>query len=364
MSGFFCVSLTMLLMTLSVSIVIPNWNGRELLADYFGSVVAAAAEFRARHDAEVEVIVVDDASTDDSRDWVRANYGNHAVVRLIELENNVGFLRAVNRGFQEAKNDVVFLLNNDVKAEIGCIAPLLPHFADNYVFAVCCHAGRIDSDRLDGGGKLGSFERGFWRVFLNYDVLKSDEYSELISFFGSGGYTAYDRKKLEQIGGFQDCLAPIYWEDVEICYRAWKRGWKVIYEPDSRVAHKGSATMGKRARRPEMAIITERNRLLMTWINLHDKRMFASHLGRLTLKLIGSLISFRWSYLRSFGRALGNLSKVKQARSIEQKAAVITDRELHEKFAELRQQPGIYVLENEDAEIAFEELKKKSKDQA
>ena len=337
-----------------VSIVIPNWNGLELLTEYFGSVVEAAEEYRAQ--SQVEVIVVDDASTDDSRDWLRENYAGHELLTFVELEKNVGFLRAVNKGFEAAKYDVVFLLNNDVKVEPDCIAPLAKHFEDENVFAVCCRAGRIGSHRLDGGGKIGKFQRGFWRVFLNYEAMADEATSELISFFGSGGYTAYDREKLKILGGFQDCLAPIYWEDVEICYRAWKRGWKVHYDPASQVHHKGSATMGKKSMRAEMAIITERNRLLITWINLHDAGMFARHVGWLALKLVVSAISFRWNYLRSFGRALSKISKVLDARRIEREAAVMSDSSLAQTFADLVRQPGIYVVEDEQAEIAFSEM--------
>jgi GT2 family glycosyltransferase len=340
----------------SVSIVIPNWNGRELLAEYFGSVVAAAEEYRARAKAEVELIVVDDASTDDGRKWLGENFSANEFVRLVELDENVGFLRAVNKGFETAKYDVVFLLNNDVKVEPDCIAPLVKHFEDENVFAVCCRADRINGGRLDGGGKIGTFERGFWRVFLNYEALPSEANSNLISFFGSGGYTIYDRRKCNALAGFQDCLSPNYWEDVEICYRAWKRGWTVQYEPSSLVHHLGSASMSK-VDRGEMDIVTERNRLLMTWINLHDRGWFIRHLGWLMLKLAGSAISFRWNYLRSFGRAVSKISKVREARRIERKAAVVSDRELADKFVKLVTEPGIYVVKDEQAETRFSEMK-------
>ncbi len=343
----------------SVSIVIPNWNGRELLAEYFGSVVVASDYYRARTGAPVEIIVVDDASTDGGREWLRENYDEHDFVQITELGKNVGFLRAVNEGLWAAKHEVVLLLNNDVEIEQGCITPLVRHFAEENVFAVCCRADRIGTDRLDGGGKIGKFERGFWRVFLNYEAAPQDDLPELISFYGSGGYTAYDREKLKQLGGFQDCLAPIYWEDVEICYRAWKRGWTVRYEPESHVHHKGSATMGKKTPRREMAIVTERNRLLMTWINLHDTKWMASHCFRLTLKLLGSLFSLRWNYLRSFGRALSKISDVRRARSIEKGASIISDRELANKFIKLVRRPEIYVVKDHRAELEFAELKKK-----
>ena len=340
----------------SLSIVIPNWNGRDLLAEYFPSVVAAAEHRRAGSGSESEIIVVDDASTDESLEWLRQNYGDDGSVKIVELDQNVGFLSAVNHGFEAANNDLVFLLNNDVRVERDCIAPLVRHFEYEGVFAVCCRAGRINSDRLDGGGKIGEFERGFWRVFLNYEAVPDEAAGELISFFGSGGYTAYDRTKWRELGGFQEILAPNYWEDVEICYRAWKRGWKVVYEPDSHVDHLGSASM-KRKDRGEMSIITERNRLLMTWINLHDANLFASHMAWLALKLTGSAISFRWNYLRSFRQALSKVSKVKVARRIEMEAAMIKDSDLAHKFTELVRQPGIYVVQDEQAEIEFAEMR-------
>jgi GT2 family glycosyltransferase len=340
---------------MKVSIVIPNWNGRELLREFFPSVVAAADHYRSQTNHRIEILLVDDASTDDSREWLQNNYGENDLVRIFENEKNLGFLRTVNRGFEAATGDLVFLLNNDVQAELDSIEPLTKHFDDPDVFAVCCRAGRINSERLDGGGKIGRFERGFWRVFLNYEAIPAEVNVELISFYGSGGYTMYDREKWRQLGGFQDCLAPIYWEDVEICYRAWKRGWKVLFEPKSRVRHLGSATMGKKPMRAEMSIVTERNRLLMTWINLHDRGMLLSHFAWLALKLTGSALSLRWNYLRSFSRALGLLTKVRAARGIEKMQGSLTDANLAQKFDEIVKKPGVYVVATEADEIAFAE---------
>ena len=337
---------------MNISIVIPNWNGRELLAVYFPSVIEAATRYRIESKSTVQIILVDDASTDDSLKWLNERYGENDLVDIIVNQKNLGFLRTVNLGFEAAKGDAVFLLNNDVRVEPDCIGPLVKNFQDPEVFAVCCRAGRINSERLDGGGKIGRFERGFWRVFLNYEASPPST-DDLISFYGSGGYTMYDRKKWEVMGGFQDCLAPIYWEDVEICYRAWKRGWKVMFEPSSHVRHLGSATMGKKPMRSEMAIVTERNRLQMTWINLHDRGMFARHLFWLALKLIGAAVSFKWNYIRSFLSAFGKLSKVRAKRSIEKKAAIITDSELEQKFIEVVKQSGIHVVATENDEKAF-----------
>jgi GT2 family glycosyltransferase len=343
----------------NVSIVIPNWNGRNLLAEYLPSVVAAAHEYRARSKAEVEVLLIDDGSTDDSVDWLRTNYIANDVVKIVELGTNAGFLRAVNKGFQAASYELAFLLNNDVRAEKGCIEPLVKHFDDDDAFAVCCRAGRIGSDRLDGGGKVGQFDRGFWRVFLNYEAVSEETTEELLSFYGSGGYTMYDREKWNELGGFQDILSPNYWEDVEICYRAWKRGWKIKYEPASKVTHLGSASMSRKSRH-ELNVTTERNRLLMTWINLHDPRMFASHIFWLSLILLGSVISMKRAYLLAFRQAWANLSKVRELRSIERTATRFSDKELQEKFAAIGDKKGIYLVATEADEIAFATLNEKN----
>lgn len=329
-----------------VSIVIPNWNGRELLPEFFPSAVAAAEHYHEKYGAAAEVIVVDDGSTDGSQQWLAQHYGQSDIVRIIACPENRGFSPAVNTGFAAARHPIVFLLNNDLRVSLDAIAPLVRHFDDANVFAVCCKAYRLDGETLDGGGKLGWFEKGFWRVYLNYDILPErlpTHPPPFYSFFASGGYTAYDAAKLKQLGGFCELLAPIYWEDVEICLRAWKRGWTVHYEPESVVYHQSSATMGKKSLRRRVNIVSERNRLLMTWINLHDRRWFASHLLWLALKLLGAAVSFDRNFLQAFRQALARLPEARRARRREQAAAVRADRELELIFNDLTQNKWVVV---------------------
>jgi GT2 family glycosyltransferase len=349
----------------NVSIVIPNWNGRDLLPEFLPSVFAAAERYRARHAAEAEVIVVDDASTDGSALWLKEN--SHGRARIIEREQNGGFVGAVNTGFAAARHPVVFLLNNDVRVEEDAIAPLVKHFDDEEVFAVCAKAYRLGTGLLDGAGKLGLFERGFWRVFLNYDVLPTrlpEGRGPFYSFFGSGGYTAYDRAKFSELGGFCELLAPIYWEDVELSYRAWRRGWQVRYEPASVVHHKSSATMGKQALRRPMKIVTERNRLLMTWVNLHDARWLASHLAWLALKLVGATLSLDRAYWQSFLQAAARLSAVRLERRRARQSARRTDRELAAVFKRLVANDWIEVIRSEADYRRYVELKRRLESEA
>jgi GT2 family glycosyltransferase len=332
-----------------VSIVIPTWNGRELLAGFLPSVVAAGARYRDQHLAAVEIIIVDDSSTDGTHKWLAESYVDESLIRVVRLGRNSGFVRAANRGFAEARHPVVLLLNNDVKVSPDAIAPLVTHFEDDRVFAVCSKAFRLDTDFIDGAGKLGYFKRGFWRVYANYDVLPvpaAERPERLYSFFGSGAYTAYDAEKLSALGWFQDVLAPMYWEDVEVGYRAWKRGWTVEYEPASVVYHLSSATTSRRELQSEVGVVTERNRLLMTWINLHDPMWFVQHLIWLAIKLTASAMTFDWLYWRSFREALRRLGMVKRARRAERIATVRTDRQVAAVFASLGCNPSVHVFEN------------------
>jgi GT2 family glycosyltransferase len=312
-----------------VSIVIPNWNGRNLLQRFLPSVFIAASRYQEQFEKKVELIVVDDGSTDDSVGWFTKEYGEVPRTYIVVRAKNGGFVPAANSGFAAARHRVVFLINNDVSISPDAIAPLVRHFEDEKVFAVCCKAYRIETNEFDGAGKLGTFKNGFWRVFENYEVRDEHESppgKRWPSFFGSGGYTAYDGKKLSLLGGFNEVLAPYYWEDVEICYRAWKRGWIVEYEPESTVYHLGSATMKKEISKSKLRVVAERNRLIMTWVNLHDPLWSIDHLGWLGLKLLGSALTLDLQMWRSFFQALRRLPQVLPARKIEKSSAVRSDR--------------------------------------
>src|SRR6202035_3914162 len=114
----------------SASVVIPNWNGRDLLEKYLPSVIEALAGNPAN-----EIIVVDNGSQDGSAAFVSEHFPS---VRLLALERNLGFGGGSNAGFRAAKNDIVVLLNSDMRVERDFLAPLLEGFTDESVFSVAC----------------------------------------------------------------------------------------------------------------------------------------------------------------------------------------------------------------------------------
>jgi len=252
----------------SASVVIPNWNGRDLLEKYLPSVIAAVDG-----NASNEVIVVDNGSTDGSVEFVRQHFPS---VNLIALPKNLGFGGGSNVGFRAARNDIVVLLNSDMRVHREFLSPLLDGFLDERVFAVSCQIffGDPNKRREETGLTQGMWQHGSLRVRHRIDEAITDLYP---CFYGGGGSCAFDRRKFLELGGFDALLAPFYLEDTDLGYLAWKRGWKVLYQPKSVVFHEHRGTIGKRFNDAQIRVVLKKNFLLFTWKNIHEWRRLLSH---------------------------------------------------------------------------------------
>src|ERR1035441_8422620 len=127
----------------TATVVIPNWNGKDLLAKYIPSIRTALAGNPAN-----EILVVDNGSSDGSADFLRENFPE---VTVLALPENLGFGGGSNAGFRAARNDIVVLLNSDMRVAADFLAPLLEGFGDAEVFAVSCQIYFTDSARLQIG---------------------------------------------------------------------------------------------------------------------------------------------------------------------------------------------------------------------
>ena len=252
----------------AASVVIPNWNGKDLLERYLPTVIEALAG-----NPENEVLVVDNGSSDGSADFVCERFPQ---VKVLALEKNLGFGGGSNAGFRAAKNGIVVLLNNDMRVAPDFLAPLVEGFADPAVFAVSCQIFFRDHTRIreETGLTQGWWEDGSLRVRHRID----ESIQELFPcFYGGGGSCAFDRAKFLELGGFDPLLAPFYLEDTDLGYLAWKRGWKVLYQPLSKVWHEHRGTIGKRFREEEIQAVLKKNYLLFSWKNIHEFPRLVSH---------------------------------------------------------------------------------------
>lgn len=203
---------------LSVSFIIPNYNGSQLLEANLPAVIKAAQK--------AEIIVVDDASTDNSIKLVTTKFPH---VKVIPLKKNHRFAIACNTGVMQASGDIIVLLNTDVVPELNFLKPLLAPFKDPNVFAVGC--AEINTGHRLSGRACGFFHRGF----LIHQKCANQPLSHTL--WASGGSAAFRQSMWQELGGFDPLFSPAYQEDRDICYRALKRGWQIMFAPQSRVHH-------------------------------------------------------------------------------------------------------------------------------
>src|ERR1700722_5052871 len=305
----------------AASVVIPNWNGRDLLEQYLPSVEAALAGH-----PDNEVIVVDNGSSDGSADFVRRAFPG---ARVLALDRNHGFGGGSNAGFRAAKNDVVVLLNSDMRVAPDFLAPLLEGFEDDRVFAVSCQIFFRDpkKPREETGLTQGRWQDGGLKVGHRIDPTLSDVFP---CFYGGGGSCAFDRRKFLELGGFDDVLAPFYLEDTDLGYMAWKRGWKVLYQPRSRVYHEHRGTIGKRFSEAQIQAVLKKNYLLFCWKNIHEWPRLAGHLffsfGGALLSMAGEDVPGR-ANMDGWGRAFRQLPGAAASRWQARSLAVVDDTE-------------------------------------
>ena len=255
--------------TSAATVVIPNWNGRDLLEKYLPSVMEALAG-----NSRNEIIVVDNGSSDGSAEFLRTHFPS---VRVQALDRNLGFGGGSNEGFRAATNDVVVLLNSDMRVNPNFLAPLLAGFTDEKVFAVSCQIFFSDPNKLreETGLTQGWWENGGLRVRHRVDPQIIHPFP---CFYGGGGSCAFDRRKFLELGGFDEIFRPFYLEDTDLGYQAWKRGWKVLYQPASIVYHEHRGTIGKNFSSAQINAVLKKNFVLFCWKNIHEWRRLWSHL--------------------------------------------------------------------------------------
>ena len=278
----------------SLSIIIPSYNGEKLLEEFLPSVLAAASNCPGR----VEIILVDDCSTDESVAVASKFAGKYPFLKILKTPFNGGFSKACNFGAKQAGFEILFFLNNDVRLEPGYFAVFSDYFVQNDVFALSpCGYDYSTGNQLDGI-KAGFWKNGFMRFtrnIYNRQLKDSPDNRPYLSFGMQGAYFFVDRKKFEFLDGFDEIYSPYIMEETDLAYRALKKGWKILYGPEFRAYHKGGSSIKSRTS-VKVKIISARNRLIFTWKNIHSRRLLAGHFVFLFLQLL-TLNYIEWNAL-------------------------------------------------------------------
>jgi len=290
----------------SCTIIVLNYNGKTLLEECLPSIVEAVNYDGIDH----EIMVVDNASSDDSCEFVRKFYPS---IRLISLTENK-YLTAYNETIKSAKYDYVVLLNNDLRVEKDFIQHLLKHFDDENVFAVTSCMKSWDGHSLLTGKVLINLNYFFFRPQI---IL--DNQDTCLTFRAAGGASIFHKRKFIELSGFDNLYKPGYGEDTDLSYRAWKRGWKVIYEPKSIMYHKWRATLGKIYKKGHLKRICARNTLFFIWKNITDFKFTIFHCLLLPMRIFWEAIHGNLNFGIAFFIAISHLPAVLKRRIKEQK---------------------------------------------
>ena len=222
---------------MKVSVVTPNYNGEKFLKTFFKSL---------NNDSDLigEVIIVDNGSTDKSREYIRNTSFDFPVI-LIENSENLGFAPAVNQGVLKARFEYIFSLNNDTEVKPGSVRALVDLISsDDNIFSVQAKMLQYNNKQLiDDAGDEYNLLAWTKKTGENHD---SNEYSEVCEIFSAcAGAAMYKKSLLSEIGMFDDNFFA-YMEDVDLAIRSKINGYRNLLCPDAVVYHIGSATSGSR----------------------------------------------------------------------------------------------------------------------
>lgn len=262
------------------SVVIPNWNGIHHLPVCLAALCAQTYP-------RLEVILVDNGSTDGSQEMVTEMYPE---VRLLALEKNLGLTGGNNLGFRAAQGQILISLNNDTEADDRFIESLVMALVEHPEAGMAA-AKMLLFDRRDTIHSAGDgyrvdgipFNRGVWEQ----DQGQYDEPGWI--FGGCGGAVAYRREMLDEVGLFDESFF-MYCEDVDLNWRSQLLGWRCWYTPQAVVYHKLSATGGG----PLASFYTGRNTL---WV------MAKNYPSPLLRRYGGAIARAQWRIARDAMRA-------------------------------------------------------------
>jgi GT2 family glycosyltransferase len=254
------------------SFVILSWNSQAMLEESLPPLFEAVGKDGVNH----EIIVVDNNSTDGTEEYIRRRFPG---VRLVSSQKNIYFGAGNRLGIETATRDILVLMNNDTVVNPGFLPPLLAALRDPAVFGVASAVVRREPQQCCETGNTHAYFNGThleWRHDPISDLKNGSQYP---IFWLHRGLFAVDRRKYTWLGGFDSLYDPLYMEDADLSYRAWKVGWKCLLATGSQVSHHhhlGTPAAGE----VFLRTIARRNHYMFFWKNINALAITAQYLWR------------------------------------------------------------------------------------
>jgi GT2 family glycosyltransferase len=255
------------------AIVILNWNGRHFLEKFLKKVIDSISLSGI---SGAKLVVADNASTDDSVEWMKANYPQ---TELILLDKNYGFAEGYNKSLEQIESEYYVLLNSDIEVTENWLSPLIAYMNSNPDVAACAPKLRSfnNPDFFEYAGAAGGFIDKYGYIFCRGRILDSIEedrgqYDTVTSVFWATGAALMIRSELfRKAGGFDGSFFA-HMEEIDLCWRLQLMGYKISNIPESVVYHVGGGALPNNS--PRKLYLNYRNNLMMIVKNLPKNSWF------------------------------------------------------------------------------------------
>lgn len=237
-----------------ISIIILNYNGSGFLQDCLKSVFSS-------NYPNFEVILVDNASTDNSLRDAYDEFSKYKNLKFIKNDKNYLFTGGNNIGIREAKGDYIIILNNDTVVEHDWLNLIPEKMESKDIAAAQPKIYAYDSNPLTLDYIGGTINKCGYAIGIGMGEADRGQYDSLRDIFYTGGAAMIIKKKvLKEVGLFDEKFG-MHWEDTDLCWRIRLAGYKIITIPESVIYHKGSKTMSKFAEKANIAWYIRKNRM-------------------------------------------------------------------------------------------------------
>jgi N-acetylglucosaminyl-diphospho-decaprenol L-rhamnosyltransferase len=295
---------------LKVNIAILNYNGRGLLKECLPSIIRSVKQSKFC----AEVTVLDNCSTDNSIEFLK-DYFKDVNIRIATTNR---FLCSFNEYASESDADILIFLNNDIKVSKHFIDPLISVFKkypDAFMSSPKCFG--FDKSTHEGADTRIGMRFGFFQAFSRYPGYEKN--IDIPGYTASAGsILAFRRDRFIELGGYDDLYLPGRMEDVDLCYRGWKRGYKAYYVPESIAYHKGMVSFKKHFGYQKSLVLSYRNTFLFMWKNITSPFLLIAHLVFLVPWLILSLLKLKPAFVIGFMQAIPKMPEAVKRRFHEQ----------------------------------------------
>ncbi len=300
-----------------VAVVILNWNGRAFLEKFLPLVIQHSQQ-------DAELIIADNASSDDSVEFLQKNYPD---IRIIRNESNGGFSKGYNDALHHVQADYYVLLNSDIEVSQGWIKPVIDLMESDENIGACQPKLRAyhEKTKFEYAGAAGGFIDKYGYPFCRgrlFQNLEEDhgQYDDVQEIFWATGACMFVRAKLyHELGGLdEDFFA--HMEEIDFCWRLKSNGYKVMYCPGSTIHHVGGGTLPKSSSRK--TYLNFRNNTYLMYKNLPRQKMLRVFLARYFLDAVaaikflleGGLADF-WAVIRAHASFWRHYPSLKKKRS-------------------------------------------------